>query len=98
MTHRFKDMQTPEQQYAARQAPAQAHALREQAQAAEAEVGDLTAPRRREGQRGRVTPEFGPHSSRDQARVDQLTSRARGLRKAADAAEKPQPKPKRRWL
>lgn len=98
MARKFKNMQTPEQQYAARQAPAQADALRQQARSAEEEAGDLTAPRRCEGQRGRVTPEFGPHSSRDQARVDQLTSRARDLRRAADAAEKPKPKPKRRWF
>ncbi|WP_143674287.1 hypothetical protein [Streptomyces dengpaensis] len=98
MARRFKDMQTPEQQYAAGQVPTRAHALRQEAQAALDEAGRLTAPRRREGQRGRVLPEFGPHSDRDGARVDQLRAKARDLRAAADAAEAPAPKPKRRWF
>jgi len=60
-------------------------------------VQRLTAPRRREAQ-GHVTPEFGPHSASDQARVDQLQARARDLRSTADAAEsEPKPKPKKGW-
>ena len=94
MGRRFRDMQTPEQQYAARQA----HQLREAARSAEAEVQKLTAPRRREMGYGPVLPEFGPHSDRDGVRVDQLRASARDLRSAADAAEKPKPKPKRRWF
>jgi len=91
-------MPTPEQQYAADQAKRAAHALREQAQAAESEVGRLTAPRRREAQ-GHVTAEFGPHSASDQARVDQLLARARDLRAAADTVETAeQPKKKRGWF
>lgn len=93
MARRFKDMQTPEQQHAARDS----HALRGQARAVEGEIGDLAAPRRSEGQYGHVTAVFGPHSDRDQARVDQLQATARDLRAAADAAETVQPK-KRRWL
>jgi hypothetical protein len=98
MGRRFKDMQTPEQQYAARQAPAQAHQLRQEAQAALDEAARLTAPRRRESPAGNVTGVFGPHSDRDGARVDQLRAKARDLRAAADAAEAPAPKPKRRWF
>lgn len=93
MARKFRDMQTPEQQYAAQQA----HALRQQAGAVEAESWKLTAPRRREAQ-GHVTAEFGPHNDRDQARVDQLQARARDLRAAADRAEAA-PKPKKRgWF
>lgn len=98
MARRFKDMQTQEQQYAAKQA--QAQQLREAARNAEAEVHELTAPRRREMGGGRALPEFGPHSDRDQARADQLRATARDLRAAADAAdEDSQPKQqKRRWF
>jgi uncharacterized protein (DUF3084 family) len=93
MARRFKDMQTPEQQHAAQQA----HQLRETARSAEAEVQKLTAPKRvvREG---KAAPDFGPHSDRDQARVDQLQARAKDLRAAADKAEQQKPKPKRRWF
>jgi len=98
MGRRFKDMQTPEQQYAAQQAPARAHELREQARAVEAESWELTAPRRREVGNGRALPVFGPHSARDQARDDQLRAQAEDLWAAADAAEEPAPKPKRGWL
>src|SRR6266511_3318281 len=94
---KFSDMQTEEQRYAAGQSQARAHALRQQAEAAEAEQWKLTAPRRSEGQ-GHVTAEFGPHSDRDQARVDQLQATARDLRRAADRAEAtPKPKKKRGW-
>ena len=86
MARRFRDMQTPEQQYAARQAPARAHQLRQEALAALDEVGRLTAPRRFESPGGHVTGVFGPHSDRDGARVDQLRARARDLQAAADAA------------
>ncbi|QIY72033.1 hypothetical protein HEP84_25680 [Streptomyces sp. RLB1-33] len=90
---KFKDMQTPEQQHAAQQA----HQLREAARSAEAEVQRLTAARRvvREG---KAVPDFGPHSDRDRARVDQLQAGARDLRAAADKAERQKPKPKRRWF
>lgn len=98
MGRKFKGMQTEEQRYAAQQSPAQAQAraLREEARAAEDELGRLTAPRRREVPGGRAIPQFGPHSDRDQARVDQLEARARDLWAAVDAAERP--KSKWRWL
>jgi hypothetical protein len=93
---KFSDMQSEEQRYAAGQS--QAHALREVARSAEAEQWKLTAPRRSEGQ-GHVTAEFGPHSDRDQARVDQLQATARDARKAADRAEAaPKPEKKRGWF
>lgn len=97
MARRFRDTQTPEQQYAARQAAKRAHELLERARSAETEIGRLTAARRHEGQGG-VTPVFGPHSDRDRARVDQLQAQARDLRRQADRIEADAKPKKRGWF
>lgn len=98
MSKKFRKMQTPEEQYAPQRSVGHAHELREATREAEAEVWELTSPRRRKRRDGRVTAVFGPHSDSDQARADQLRATARSLRAAADAAERPEPKPKRRWF
>lgn len=94
MARRFKDMQTPEQQYAARQAPA----LRRMAHQAEqqAEGHQMTADVY--GRRGR---DYSDPRKADAAQreADRLRDRGKGLRETANRAEaEVAPKPKRRWF
>lgn len=94
MGRKFKDMQTPEQQYAARQAPA----LRRMAYQAEqqAEGHQMTADVY--GRRGR---DYSDPRKADAAQreADRLRNRGKGLRDAANRAEADAaPKKKRGWL
>lgn len=90
---RFSDMQTPEQQYAAAQAPA----LRRMAYQAEqrAEEQQMTADVYGRQGRDYADPQ---KAARAQREADRQRGRARGLRETARQAEaKPEPK-KRGWF
>jgi hypothetical protein len=94
MARRFKDMQTPEQQYAARQAPA----LRRIAYQAEqqAEAHQMSADVYGRSGRDYSDPQ---KAARAQREADRLRDRGRGLRASANRAEaEVKPKPKRRWF
>lgn len=93
MGRRFKDMQTPEQQYAARQAPA----LRRMAHQAEQQAEEHQMTADVYGRQGRDYSD--PVKAGDaQREADRLRSRARDLRTTANRAEAKAPKPKRRWF
>lgn len=94
MGRRFRDMQTPEQQYAARQAPA----LRQMAHQAEqrAEQQQMTADVY--GRQGRDYSDPARAASA-QREANRQRGRARGLRETANRAEADaQPKKKRGWF
>lgn len=93
MARKFKNMQTPEQQYAARQAPA----LRRMAYNAEqeAERQQMTADVYGRPGRDYTDPQ---KATRAQQEADRLRDRAKGLRGTANRAEAA-PKPKKRgWF
>lgn len=94
MARKFKDMQTEEQRYAARQAPA----LRQMAYQAEqqAEAHQMTAD-----VYGRQGRDYSDPAKADRAQreADRLRGRGRGLRETANQAEaEAKPKSKRRWF
>jgi hypothetical protein len=93
MGRRFRDMQTPEQQYAARQAPA----LRQMAYAAEqqAEAQQMTADVY--GRQGRDYSD-PVKAARAQREADRLRDRGRGLRATANRAEADAKPKKRGWF
>ncbi|MFJ8060819.1 hypothetical protein [Streptomyces sp. NPDC096142] len=93
MARRFKDMQTPEQQYAARQAPA----LRRMAHAAEQEAERQQMTADVYGRRGRDYADPAK-ASRAQREADRQRERGRGLRDTANQAEQATaPAKRRRW-
>ncbi|MBA2951612.1 hypothetical protein [Streptomyces himalayensis] len=93
MGRRFKDMQTPEQQYAARQAPR----LREMAYAAEQEAERQQMTADVYGRQGRDYSD-PRKAARAQREADRLRDRGKGLRATANRAEaEVAPKKKRRW-
>ena len=94
MGRKFRDMQTPEQEYAARQAPA----MRRMAYNAE-----------QESERQQMTADVYGRQGRDysdprkaaaaQREADRLRGRAKGLRETANRAEaEAAPKKKRGWF
>jgi len=90
----FSDMQTEEQRYAARQAPA----LRRMAYSAEqqAEQQQMTADVYSRQGRDYTDPAKAERARRE---ADRQRGRARGLRATANQAEADvAPKPKRRWF
>lgn len=93
MGRRFRDVQTPEQQYMARQAPR----LHEMAHAAEQEAGRQQMAADVYGRRGRdySDPGKAAHAQRE---ADRLSDRAAGLRATASKAEATSKPKKRRWL
>ncbi|MGX9884049.1 hypothetical protein [Streptomyces sp. NPDC002276] len=95
MARRFKDMQTPEQQYAARQAPA----LRRMAHAADQEAQKHQMTADVYGRPGRDYSDPGKARGA-QREADRQRGRRDGLRATADRMEKTAaPKEKKRgWL
>lgn len=94
MGRKFKDMLTPEQQYAAQQAPAMRRMAYNAEQQAERE--QMTAD-----VYGRQGRDYSDPSKADRAQreADRLNGRARGLRAAAIRAEADAaPKKKRGWF
>ncbi|PAZ15649.1 hypothetical protein CLM62_12700 [Streptomyces sp. SA15] len=94
MARRFKDMQTEEQRYAARQAPALRHMAYQAEQ--ESERQQMTADVY--GRQGRDYSDPAK-ASRAQREADRLRDRGKGLRETANRAEaEATPKKKRRWF
>jgi len=92
MARRFKDMQTEEQRYAARQAPA----LRRMAYEAEQRSEEQQMTADVYGRQGRDYSDPAK-AAQAQREADRQRARARGLRATANRAEV-KPKPKRRWF
>lgn len=94
MARKFKDMQTPEQEYAARQAPK----LRQMAYAAEQEAERQQMTADVYGRRGRDYSDPAK-AKRAQREADRLHGRSKGLRDTANRAEaEAKPKKKRGWF
>ncbi|WP_369234733.1 hypothetical protein AB5J56_23445 [Streptomyces sp. R21] len=93
MGRKFKDMQTPEQQYAARQAPA----LRRMAYSAEQEAERQQMTADVYGRRGRSYSD-PVKAGRAQQEADRLRERGRGLRATANRAEAEVKPKKRGWF
>ncbi|MEV6999305.1 hypothetical protein AB0N62_16670 [Streptomyces sp. NPDC093982] len=93
MGRRFKDMQTPEQQYAARQAPA----LRRMAYSAEQEAERQQMTADVYGRRGR---DYSDQAKADRAQreADRLRGKGRSLRATANHAEAEVAPKKRGWF
>lgn len=89
---RFSEMQTEEQRYAARQAPA----LRRMAYEAEQRSEEQQMTADVYGRQGRDYSD-PVKADRAQREADRQRGRARGLRETANRAEA-KPKPKRRWF
>lgn len=90
---KFKDMKTPEQQYAARQAPA----LRQMAHNAEQEAERQQMTADVYGRQGRdyTDPDKATGAQRE---ADRLRDRAEGLRATANRAEADTTPKKRGWF
>lgn len=94
MARKFKDMQTEEQRYAARQAPA----LRQMAHQAEQRAEKRQMDADVYGRQGRDYSD-PQKASRAQREANRQRGRAAGLRQTARQAEVDvKPKPKRRWF
>ncbi|MFG2789181.1 hypothetical protein [Streptomyces sp. NPDC048419] len=92
MGRRFKDMSTPEQQYAARQAPA----LRRMAHSAEQEAERQQMTADVYGRRDRDYSD--PAKARAEREADRLRQRGRSLRATAKRAESEAAPKKRGWF
>lgn len=94
MVRRFKDMQTPEQQWAAQQAPS----LRGMAHAAEQESERQQMTADVYGRQGRDYSDPAK-AARAQREADRLRARGKALRDTASRAEaEAAPKKRRGWL
>ncbi|MEV7001135.1 hypothetical protein AB0N62_26065 [Streptomyces sp. NPDC093982] len=94
MARKFKDMQTPEQQYAARQAPA----LRRMAYNAEQEAERQQMTADVYGRQGNDYSDLSKAAGA-QREADRLRGQAKGLRQTAKRAEaEAAPKKKRGWF
>ena len=93
MGRKFKDMQTPEQQYMARQAPA----LRQMAYTAEQEAERQQMTADVYGRQGRDYSDPGT-AARAQREADRLRDRAAGLRATANQSENAATPKKRGWF